>query len=155
MSAACPVRPARLLLAALLAGLFAGLLAGLVVLPLLAVPGLAAPPGASRTAVITAAQERVVLRLVDDICGDTWCEGDHAFRFRSFTCHPRRGCLLRVRLASWSHEPLQWHSRSARVVGFRRFADMVVTAPDGSRSLEPAFYEAVGRAVRTMTASVP
>lgn len=135
-------RPARVLLAVL------------ALLPLLAAPAAAAPPGSTRTAV-TAAQERVVLRLVDDICGDTWCEGDHAFRFRSFTCHPRRGCLLRVQLASWSSEPLQWHSRSARIHGFRRFADMVVTAPGGSRSLQPRFYEAVGDAVRTMTASLP
>ena len=130
------------------------LLAVLALLPLLATPAAAAPPGVTRTS-ITAAQERVVLRLVDDICGDTWCEGDHAFRFRQFTCHPRRGCLLRVQLASWSSEPLRWHSRSARIAGFRRFPDMVVTGPDGSRSLQQAFYEAVGAAVRTMTASVP
>ncbi len=133
-------------------------LALLAALPLLALlppaPGAAVPSGPVRYAV-TAAQERVVLRLVDDICGDTWCEGDHAFRFRSFTCSARRGCLLRVQLASWSQEPLRWHSRSARVPGFPRFADMVVTGPGGERSLQPAFYEAVGRAVRTMTDSVP
>lgn len=103
---------------------------------------------------VTAAQERVVLRLVDDFCGDTWCEGEHAFRFRSFDCHPRRGCLLRVRLASWSAGPLRWHDRSARVLGFSRFDDMVVTDRHGERSLRPAFVEAVGRAVRVMTASV-
>ena len=125
----------------------------LVVLPVLAL--LPAPAAASPRYAVTAAQERVVLRLVDDICGDTWCEGDHAFRFRSFSCHPRRGCVLRVELASWSQEPLRWRARSARVLGFPRFGDMVVTAPDGERSLRPAFYEAVGRAVRTMTASVP
>lgn len=63
--------------------------------------------------------------------------------------------MLRVRLASWSQEPLRWHDRSARVLGFPRFRDMVVTAPSGDRSLQPASYEAVGRAVRTMTGSVP
>jgi hypothetical protein len=127
------------------------LLAVLPVLVLLAAPAAAAPPRPA----LTAAQERVVLRLVDDICGDTWCEGDHAFRFRSFDCHLRRGCVLRVQLASWSREPRRWHTRSARVLGFHRFRDMVVTAPSGDRSLQPAFFEAVGRAVRAMTASVP
>lgn len=127
------------------------LLAGLALLALLSAPAAASPPRYA----VTAAQERVVLRLVDDICGDTWCEGDHAFRFRSFTCHPRRGCVLRVQLASWSSEPLRWRSRSARVPGFSRFGEMVATPPGGQRSLQPAFYEAVGRAVRTMTASVP
>ena len=127
-------------------------LAALPVLVAAAAPAAAAPPTGSA---LTAAQERVVLRLVDDICGDTWCEGDHAFRFRSFACHPRRGCVLRVQLASWSSEPLRWHARSARITGFPRFRDMVATAPGGGRSLQPAFYEAVGAAVRTMTASVP
>ena len=135
-------------------------LAALPALVVAAAPAAATPPAAAAPAVtprtaITSAQERVVLRLVDDICGDTWCEGDHAFRFRSFACHPRRGCVLRVRLASWSQEPLRWHDRSARILGFSRYADMVATAPSGDRSLQPAFYEAVGRAVRTMTASVP
>jgi hypothetical protein len=32
---------------------------------------------------------------------------------------------------------------------------MVVTSPSGQQSLQPAFSEAVGRAVRSMTASVP
>jgi hypothetical protein len=126
-------------------------LAVLSVLALLSAPAAASPPRYA----VTAAQERVVLRLVDDICGDTWCEGDHAFRFRSFSCTPRRGCVLRAQVASWSHEPLRWHSRSARVVGFPRFRDMVVTGPGGDRWLQPAFYEAVGRAVRSMTDSVP
>jgi hypothetical protein len=130
------------------------LLAALVLLVPLAAPASASSPGPLRYA-LTGAQERIVLRLVDDVCGDTWCEGDHAMRFRSFTCSPRRGCVLRMRLASWSQEPLRWHSRSARVLGFPRFADMVVTASGGERSLRPAFFEAVGRAVRTMADSVP
>lgn len=136
--------PAALLLARLL-------LAVLSVLALFSAPAAAAPPRYA----VTAAQERVVLRLVDDLCGDTWCEGDHVLRFRSFSCHPRRGCVLRVHLASWSQEPLRWRVRSARVLGFPRFGDMVVTAPSGDRSLQPAFGRAVGRAVRGMTASVP
>ena len=148
-------RPALLSRALLSRGL---LLAVLLLSGVLAGPAAAAGPAGAAPPVhryaLTAAQERVVLRLVDDICGDTWCEGDHAFRFRSFDCHPRRGCLLRVRLAHWSAEPLRWHDRSARVLGFPRFSDMVVTGADGQRSLRPAFYEAVGHAVRTMTDSV-
>ena len=142
---------ARLLARAVLAALPALVVAAA---PATATPPTAAGAAAARTA-ITAAQERVVLRLVDDLCGDTWCEGEHAFRFRSFTCHPRRGCVLRVRLAPWSSEPLRWHDRSARILGFSRYRDMVATAPGGHRSLQPAFTEAVGRAIGTMTAGVP
>ena len=104
---------------------------------------------------LSSAEERVVLGLIDDVCGDTWCEGDHAMRFRRFTCHRTRGCVLRVHLAPWSQQPLRWHTRSARVQGFTRFRDMVATAPDGHRSLQPSFYDAVGAAVRAMAATVP
>ena len=151
---AVPARPARVRLAAVRRRAGALLLTAVSSAVLLAEPASAAP-GEVRRYALTAAQERVVLRLVDDVCGDTWCEGDHALRFRRFSCHPRQGCVLRVELASWSHEPLRWHTRSARLLGFPRYADMVVTAPGGERSLRPAFYEAVGRAVRTMTAGVP
>jgi hypothetical protein len=63
--------------------------------------------------------------------------------------------VLRVQLSPWSQEPRQWYDRSALLLGFPRFRDMVVTPASGDRSLQPDFYEAVGRAVRSMTASVP
>lgn len=125
-------------------------LAVLSVLCVSATPAAAAPAGSA----LSAPQERVVLRLVDDVCGDTWCEGEHAIRFRSFSCHPRRGCVLRAQLASWSPGPLRWHERSARVPG-RRYRDMVVLGSGGDPSLRPAFSAAVGRAVRAMADSVP
>lgn len=34
----------------------------------------------------TSSQEKTVLKAIDDVCGDTWCEGDYGFRFNSFTC---------------------------------------------------------------------
>jgi len=137
-----PVRRAAALLVAVLSLL--GVLAG---------PAAAATSDLRRYAVTTA-QERVVLELIDDICGDTWCEGEHAFRFSRFDCHPRRGCVLRAQIASWTYDPLRWQERSARLLGFPRFRDMVVAGPDGSWSLQPAFFEAVGEAVGEMTATV-
>jgi hypothetical protein len=128
-----------------------------VVLLLLSSVSLLAPPAAAdvRPHRITTAQERVVLRLIDDICGDTWCEGDHALRFTRFSCHSKRAsCLLAVRIASRSQEPLQWRRRSYPVRGSVRYTDMVSTGPDGTRSLQPAFLEAVGHAVRVMQSSV-
>ena len=105
---------------------------------------------------LTAAQERVVLRLVDDVCGDTWCEGDHAFRFQRFSCDPRRErCTLRVQIASYDEQPRRWRTRSLRLTGFPRYRDMVRTGPTGERSLQDPFYEAVGAAVRAAEATVP
>jgi hypothetical protein len=59
-------------------------------------PAAAVEP-APRPPALTSAQERTVLRLIDDICADTWCEGDHALRFTRFSCSPRRAsCTLRL-----------------------------------------------------------
>lgn len=132
-------------------------LVALLLLALTSALALAPPAGADvRSSRLTRAQERVVLRLIDDVCGDTWCEGDHALRFDRLRCHPRRAaCALVVQIAPWSDEPLQWQRRSRLVRGFVRFDDMVATAPDGTRSLRPAFVEAVGEAVLAMAAAVP
>ena len=130
-------------------------LGGLSLAAVLATPAQAAPP-AGRPYSLTATQERTVLKLIDDICGDTWCEGDHAFRFQRFSCDRRRAsCTLRLQLSSWSEEPRRWRTRSPRISGFPRYRDMVATGPGGGRSLQPAFYEAVGDAVRAAEATVP
>src|SRR4051812_11782524 len=36
---------------------------------------------------LSAAQAKTVLRLIDDICGDTWCDGDYDFGFRRLSCN--------------------------------------------------------------------
>ncbi len=131
----------------------------LAVLSALALAVPAAPASArpvERPYALTAGQERTVLRLIDDVCGDTWCEGDHAFRFRRFACDPRRArCTLHLQLASLTEEPLRWHARSLHITGFPRYCDMVRTAANGARSLRTPFYEAVGDAVRAAEATVP
>jgi hypothetical protein len=117
-----------------------------------------APPAAAdvRPARLTSAEERVVLRMVDDVCADTWCAGDHALRFQRFSCSPRRtGCALVVQVAPRSQEPPRWQRRSQPVRGFPRFVDMVSTSADGRQALRPAFFEAVGEAVRAVLATVP
>lgn len=128
---------------------------GLSLAAVIATPAAAAPP-AGRPYALTATQERIVVKLIDDVCGDTWCEGDHAFRFRRFSCDRRRAaCTLRLQISSWSEEPRRWRTRSPRISGFPRYGDMVVCEPNGARSLQPAFYEAVGAAVRATEATVP
>ena len=135
-------------------------LAALALLLLTGLGLLTAPAGAagltSRQLGLSPAEQRTVLDLVDAICGDTWCEGDHAFRFQRFSCDRRRAsCTLRLQLSSWSEEPRRWRTRSPRISGFPRYRDMVATGPGGGRSLQPAFYEAVGDAVRAAEATVP
>ena len=43
------------------------------------------------SALLTKAEQRAVLRAIDDHCADSWCEGDYEFEFRSFSCAPGAG----------------------------------------------------------------
>lgn len=119
------------------------LLAGvLVLLPLLGLAALAeaAGPGLTRD------QERVVLRLVDDICADTWCSGDDDYRFQRLRC-TGRACALRFSVAVRTEGRPQWRPRRGRLPALT-YADMVTTWPTGTRTLTPRFFELVGDAVR-------
>ena len=135
-------------------------LAALGLLLLTALGLLAAPAGAaglsSRPIGLSPAEQRTVLDLVDAICGDTWCEGDHAFDFRGFTCDTPAGtCVLRLRIARSGEEPLRWYVRSGTVTGFTRFSQMVETSASGHQSLAWPFYEALSEVVGEIEASVP
>lgn len=120
--------------------------------------GLLASPASAATRQpydLTPRQEAVVLDLIDDLCGDTWCEGDHAFDFRRFSCDPdARACTLRLRIASYDEEPLQWRWRSGTLTGFARFRQMVVTSDTGYRSLDEDFRAAVDALVHEVEESV-
>lgn len=36
-----------------------------------------------------------VVRSIDDVCGDTWCEGDYNFKFTNFLCNfKQKQCIL-------------------------------------------------------------
>ena len=130
----------------------------LVPLALSLVGVLAAPAGAAPARApydLLPRQEAVVLDLIDDICGDTWCEGDFAWDFRSFVCSPeRQSCTLRVRVASWANDPLEWKWRSRQITGFPRYWQMVETSESGYRSLDWDFYEAVSAAVESIEESM-
>lgn len=44
---------------------------------------------------LSAADERSLVTEIDNICGDTWCEGDFNFSFNSLVCDFTKGeCVL-------------------------------------------------------------
>jgi hypothetical protein len=44
---------------------------------------------------LTRAQERAVLSAIDNVCGDTWCEGDFDFAFKKLDCkRSTRACTF-------------------------------------------------------------
>lgn len=120
----------------------AAVLLGLPLAVLGASPALAARPA------LTHEQERVVLRLVDDACADTWCSGDVDLRFQRLRCGPD-ACTLRFAVASRAEGPRHWEPRSGALPGAWTYPRVVSTSPSGYRALTPAFFDAVGDVVRS------
>lgn len=122
-------------------------------------PPLSADParaGDERPAGLTVSQERVVLRLIDNVCGDTWCEGDYAFRFRRFSCEPAKpSCTLALKIAPYTSDPPRWRSRSGELKGFARYSQLVTLSPTGHQSLTETFYQSLTALITGIEASVP
>jgi len=107
-------------------------------------------------------QEQIALKLIDDICGDTWCSGDYNFAFRHLTCTGPRGshagsCRLDLQIIPREGVPTPRASfnRSCTTGDFQSFDSLVATAPSGYQSLQPAYYDALTECTMTLEAALP
>jgi hypothetical protein len=51
---------------------------------------------------LTTAQRETVLQVVDQLCGDTWCEGDYGFAFDDLKCSAQtQTCELFFRMTAY------------------------------------------------------
>ena len=97
---------------------------------------------------LSRAEERIVLKLVDDICGDTWCEGDYDFRFRRLFCDSNTAtCLLMFQMASRQGPGSAWRRQMCRTGGFFDFDSLVVTTSGGYQWLTGSYYEALSACI--------
>lgn len=112
--------------------------------------------------VLTKKQASTVLKLVDDICGDSWCEGDHNFHFDSIECtrpcgHAPGSCRLAFRLFPYDSDlktgPI--YARQCKTNGFTGFASLVDTAKDGAQSLNFQYYDALSTCIDDVERQLP
>jgi hypothetical protein len=93
---------------------------------------------------LSPAQAQTALRLIDTICGDTWCDGDYDFGFRRLTCSKAaHTCTLTLQAfpveGVSSSQRSYW--RACKTPGFDGFASLVSTAPNGYQSLSADYYD--------------
>jgi hypothetical protein len=107
---------------------------------------------------LTPAQEKTALKLIDDICGDTWCEGDDDFRFDALSCcAASQSCTLSLEIVPREGvpSPRRDHHLSCRTRHFTGFASLVDTAPNGYQSLDQDYYFALTDCISTLEAELP
>lgn len=107
---------------------------------------------------LTQAQSKTVLKLIDNICGDTWCDGDYDFGFRKLTCtRAAHSCTLTLQVFPREGVPTTAPSywRSCKTTGFRGFASLVATGPNGYQSLQQDYYAALTECIASIEAKLP
>ena len=110
---------------------------------------------------LSKSEEAVALKAIDDICGDTWCEGDHNFSFDRLEC--TKGCAghagqcwLTFRVFSYDTdlETGPTYTRSCRTPGFTGFDSLVQTF-GLYHSLQPAYYTALTECIGRVESRLP
>jgi hypothetical protein len=107
---------------------------------------------------LTDDQAKTVLRVIDNTCGDTWCDGDFDFRFKKIVCQPARNSCTMLTFDTYpafSDQKPSYYWRSCRMVGFSKYEDLINTAPTGYQSLTEGFYDAVSDCIQKIEGSIP
>ena len=100
---------------------------------------------------LPADQANNVLNEIDNICGDTWCEGDFDYSFDDFKCDLEKGtCELDFQYIWYEFdenydEPTEtiYVEHSCTIEGVFGYDEMIETSRNGWDSLVWEFYEKV------------
>jgi hypothetical protein len=103
---------------------------------------------------LTSAQQRTVLQQIDNICGDTWCEGEFNFRFTRMACDfGARRCTLSATLLPYDNSG-KTYPRACRITGLSSYRSMI-TGTSSNPRLVDAFYNKVNDCVTRWEATIP
>ena len=104
------------------------------------------------------AQEKLILKLVDDVCGDSWCEGDYNFKFAKLKCSfTAKTCTITLDIIDPQDgaKPQRDFWRSCKMTKIAGFTSMIDTAPNGFQSLGDDFYSKVDACITKLESHIP
>lgn len=98
-------------------------------------------------------QRSTVLREIDNICGDSWCEGDYNYSFDKFSCDSvKQTCILELRLFdgySEEDENTVYHSGVCALEGLSDYSQMIEKSGKWD-TLTWSFYEQVSDCINSL-----
>ena len=106
---------------------------------------------------LTTAQQKTSLFQLDQICGDTWCDGDWVFSFKKIVCHWSAGtCTITALIwPQTDQHPVPVYWRSCKIAGLHHFSDVVDTASNGYQTLDPTIYDDMTTCTMKIVAKLP
>jgi hypothetical protein len=100
--------------------------------------------------------EKRVLFAIDQICGDTWCEGDYNFQFRKIRCNFTLGtCALEFRTAPWKSgedQDYNWGKSKFCVIRDVNSMDQLISTDRPTAELKDAPYEQITECMNHLVA---
>lgn len=91
----------------------------------------------------SARQEKKVLQAIDNVCGDTWCEGDYNFQFNTFICDKKtNSCELNFQFIVTNDDGENEKFSPEQVCRFENISEFSQLM-DGKWSLNDDFYQDV------------
>jgi hypothetical protein len=105
---------------------------------------------------LTTDQQKLVLLLIDDRCGDSWCEGDYDFRFKKMVCAftTKESCTMTV-MAIDTADVHRYYWRSCKMTGILRWEDLVQTFPNGYQDITDPFFDKLTTCMDSIEANLP
>lgn len=106
---------------------------------------------------LSSEQAATALKLIDDICADTWCSGDYDFAFRRLTCSSvAETCTLTLQVFPRDESSqVRSYWRTCKTSGFEDFGSLVHTFRSGYQSLDDHYYDALTECTTRIVGSLP
>lgn len=108
---------------------------------------------------LTAKQAKAVLSELNDLCGDSWCEGDYLWDFKKIKCKfGDQTCTLTMMVTDWGIEEegtediIYW--RSCKMKGIGAHEEMV-KGEGIAANLTDAFVDIVNECVERIEKNIP
>jgi hypothetical protein len=98
-------------------------------------------------------QQFELLQSIDNICGDTWCEGDTNWSFDAIACDTKAGCTLNLTMKPYDFSDdirLADRPLSCALPDFTHLSDIVEITQSGLQ-YTPELFEAVGDCIYDLT----
>lgn len=100
----------------------------------------------SSTELFTVHQRKEVLRAIDNICADSWCEGDYNFNFKDLNCNKlTKSCELNFNFISTDDNNVEKYSalQTCQFKNITKFDQLM----DSKFSLNDEFYDLVNNCI--------
>ena len=98
-------------------------------------------------------ERKEILRSIDNVCGDTWCEGDYNFKFKNFSCNKlTKSCYVSFHFIKSDEQSLETYS-PIQICHFNNITS-IKQVQESKMELNEHFYEELTSCIENLESKV-